>query len=250
MEKNSNIAICGTFVRRFGSILRRGVLKLPVTDTEIKTEMFFRNPFAHPTVLMRKDCLDKFQLRYREEYKGAEDYDLWVQMMGRSLKFANIQMPLLKYRVSDWSITGRIFLNEEKLNKRLKLIEEIQKSAIKAFFKDVEYEEVHNLFYRNRFNTEFLDIKDIHKFFLWLKKLIEANHFAGYLDQKVVFSVYKDILYEMCISNSYLGIRLLKEINSFDRYSVLKKAAVLIKFSTGIGHLEIFLRKMYFRRKV
>ena len=53
---------------------------------------------THPAVMIRKKDLDKYQLRYNENLKVSEDYELWSRAI-RYLKFANIKEPLLKYRV-------------------------------------------------------------------------------------------------------------------------------------------------------
>ena len=81
MERNPEVGICGTFVKRFGSILRRGLLKLPVSNDEIKVNSLFFCSFVHPTVMFKKEVLTKNDLKYSEDFKGVEDYNLWVDMM-------------------------------------------------------------------------------------------------------------------------------------------------------------------------
>ena len=53
---------------------------------------------AHPAVMIKKTSLDRFNLRYDETMKVSEDYDLWSRAI-RYLNIANIEEPLLKYRV-------------------------------------------------------------------------------------------------------------------------------------------------------
>lgn len=59
-----------------------------------------RNPLAHPTVMMRRELVDK-GFRYDESLKMSEDLDLWLRILNASYKIANIQDTILNYRVAD-----------------------------------------------------------------------------------------------------------------------------------------------------
>ena len=54
------------------------------------------SPVAHPSVMMRKDIVLSIG-GYREAYKHAEDYDLWLRIH-KIAKLDNIETPLLFYR--------------------------------------------------------------------------------------------------------------------------------------------------------
>ncbi len=57
----------------------------------------FDCPMAHPTVMMRRAVLERHKLRYRPDYKHAEDYDLWTRTI-KVTKMANVPEALLLYR--------------------------------------------------------------------------------------------------------------------------------------------------------
>ena len=59
----------------------------------------------HPTVMIRKEVLDKFDLYYYDEYKGAEDYELWSRLI-RYTKIINIQKSLIRYRWHESNVSG------------------------------------------------------------------------------------------------------------------------------------------------
>jgi len=69
----------------------------------IKTPKFldflFFNRISHPTVMFRRLDFEKYNLRYKPDYK-CEDYELWSRAV-RYLNFYNLQEVLLKYRVHD-----------------------------------------------------------------------------------------------------------------------------------------------------
>ena len=57
-----------------------------------------RNPLAHPTVMMRRELIDK-GYRYDESLKMSEDLDFWLRLMNDGYKLANIPDTILNYRV-------------------------------------------------------------------------------------------------------------------------------------------------------
>jgi len=69
-------------------------------DYEILLAMATNVPFAHPSVMMRKEFLNLNKLTYgMNGYKHAEDLDLWMNMYNSGAKFGNINSIILKYRI-------------------------------------------------------------------------------------------------------------------------------------------------------
>ncbi len=249
MERNPETGICGTFVKRFGSILRRGLLKLPVSNEEIKANSLFFCSFVHPTVMFRKEVMTKSSLKYSEYFKSVEDYNLWVEMMSKGVKTANIPIPLLNYRISDFSISGNIFFNRDKLQKRFELISEIQKKAFNNAFPRMEFEpEIHGLIYKMKFHTEFLKIADIRNIAKWLKKLIEYNKVSKYCDETVFEKVVSDIFFQVCSFATYLGMDLYEEFNKFWIFSKLRKIEIMGKCMIRFGNVEMIVKRSYLKR--
>ena len=62
-----------------------------------KNESFIKSPLAQPSVMISKKFLG--ELRYSSEFEVAEDWDLWFRILEKC-RGANIQEPLLKYRIS------------------------------------------------------------------------------------------------------------------------------------------------------
>ena len=97
MEANRDIGVCGTYIEAFspsGSRLK----KFPIKDADIKVMLLFNSPLAHPTVMIRKEILDKYELKYDSNYDGAEDYDLW-ERMSKFTRMENIPKVLFRYRL-------------------------------------------------------------------------------------------------------------------------------------------------------
>ncbi len=61
------------------------------------------NPFIHSSLMFRKKALDDVG-SYRERFRYSQDYDLILRLSDR-YKLSNIPLPLIRWRVSDGSVT-------------------------------------------------------------------------------------------------------------------------------------------------
>jgi len=69
----------------------------PLGGLSLKIYNIFRDPLAHPTVLIRKAELNDFQ--YDVSFKRGEDVDLWLRLRNQGAEIRNISNSVLKYRV-------------------------------------------------------------------------------------------------------------------------------------------------------
>lgn len=104
MNENLEIGICGCWIEQFGS--RSGQVKLPSSNIDIITSLFYGTPFAHPSVIIRKSVLKENKLYYNNDYLFAEDYELFERML-LITKAANINKFLLKYRLHSTQVSTR-----------------------------------------------------------------------------------------------------------------------------------------------
>jgi len=93
LEKKRNYGI----VRTFHILLMDGAkalkVSLPITHERILKQLAYRNPFAHSSIMVRKEILDKVGY-YDEKYEYAQDYDLYFRILSVS-KGYNIPRYLL-----------------------------------------------------------------------------------------------------------------------------------------------------------
>jgi hypothetical protein len=73
----------------------------PNTHKEVKKNILKKSPLAQPSVMIRKESLDKVW-NYNENFERCQDYELWTRFFDKWYKIGNIQENLLKYRVFDW----------------------------------------------------------------------------------------------------------------------------------------------------
>lgn len=66
----------------------------------------YKNPFIHPTILIKKSTL----ISARGYLGGfnSEDYDLWLRLKRAGIKWDNMDEPLLKYRIHSQASQGHI----------------------------------------------------------------------------------------------------------------------------------------------
>lgn len=95
--RHPNYAICGSSLTVFGENQPERAFPYPQTDKEIRANMIFNSPFAHPTIMMRGEMLNRCGRYYDESYEKAEDFELWYRLL-RYGKGYNFQQPLLRYR--------------------------------------------------------------------------------------------------------------------------------------------------------
>lgn len=70
----------------------------PTGGTILSLFSCVRNPLAHPTVMMRREVVDK-GYRYDESLKMSEDLDFWLRLMNDGYRIANLPDIVLDYRV-------------------------------------------------------------------------------------------------------------------------------------------------------
>lgn len=104
MRDHPSVVAAGTFVFAMGRTRRDDrLVRVPVTSREIARTLPVRNCLYHPSVILRRaPVLDAGG--YREEFRNAEDYDLWLRL-SRDHDLANIPVPLLRYRLSPGGMT-------------------------------------------------------------------------------------------------------------------------------------------------
>lgn len=93
LNNNSEISICGTGIKFFPNEKNSYY-----PDKIGIVELLNFCCIAHPTVMMRKKDLLKYNLKYDESFKSSEDYELW----SRAIKYVRLSYldPVLTYKTN------------------------------------------------------------------------------------------------------------------------------------------------------
>jgi hypothetical protein len=118
---------------------------------QVEDSAFIIKPFfAHPSVMMRKQILDKLPYVYNENYRYSQDLELWGRLFFLT-KFYNLPEVLLQYRKSSEQVTKR------KKEEQLQNARYIRRSFLKKLIK----EEFSEDFSFNSFNlSTYRQLKD------------------------------------------------------------------------------------------
>ncbi len=165
MEKNPEIGVCGTWIKLFGA---KSEIWSPVTEhKDIFAGMLFESMAYHPTIFLRNDIVSSLKESYDKDYKHVEDYEYWVRLALRGVKFANLDEVLLFYRVHPNQI-GKVHNKEQKENSKRIMGKFLKALGIKDFENNIKF----HVFLKNRAK---LKKKDIEKVEAWIETLIKAN---------------------------------------------------------------------------
>lgn len=106
MQANTRIGLLGSWAQKIDAAGQSiGWLK-PVTDPEALAGLILRtNPMIHSTVMMRRDLIRRLG-GYREAFRGAEDYDLWLRV-SEVASVANLPECLIQYRWHSDNVSSR-----------------------------------------------------------------------------------------------------------------------------------------------
>ncbi len=96
MDAHPEVGVCGSWIETFG-LGPPAIRRYPLDDASIRSWLLFESVLAHPSVMIRRDVLERHGLAYDRAMPHAEDYDLWVRA-ARVTKLANLPQVLLRYR--------------------------------------------------------------------------------------------------------------------------------------------------------
>jgi hypothetical protein len=104
-EARPNLVLLGAQVSRIDDTGRHiGKGRYPVGAQNCREHLALSSPFAHPSVMFRAQAIRSVG-GYREAYRHAEDYDLWLRL-SEAGEIDNLNERVLEYRVHDRNVTS------------------------------------------------------------------------------------------------------------------------------------------------
>ena len=160
-----DIDICGTGVISFGNSYIYLSPCNGFTNDEAQCSLFFTSTLCHPSVMIRKRFLEKYNLSYDERVTRGQDYDLWerASVFGRMVVLKEV---LLYYRLHSGQITSShkneqdYFADQTRYRRlsRLNLIPTAKEYACHMLLSGGEDTSI-----------------SIHDVELWINRIIDAN---------------------------------------------------------------------------
>lgn len=164
LETNPEVDLCGAWIQTIGAGPSQ-IRRLPISDAEIRSQMMFICPFAHSTVMWRRESVANNGQQY--ELESSEDYDLWAKLLPH-LNFANLPEVLVHYRLHEGQRSN--YVEETDQNWAYQL--QVRTSLIRFLGVDPTGEEahLHQKMFVGRNNEIWIDAAE-----QWLLKLRDVN---------------------------------------------------------------------------
>lgn len=106
LENNKDIFLIGSMAEKINEKNKKiGSLRHPINYEKIKKTIKYKTCFIHPSIFFRKKFFDEIE-GYRN-FPCAQDYDFTIRIVDLGYKVENLNEKLIKYRISESSITGK-----------------------------------------------------------------------------------------------------------------------------------------------
>lgn len=228
LEENQEYIICGTAAYRFYDHISDGnAFNPPLNDENIRVRLFFNSAFIHPSVMFRADAVREHNLRFNDDYKYAEDYFFWIDLLKYGKGF-NLKEKLLYYRVVATSQTA---VGNSNVEKRKEIIGNIHKRYFFDYEIPIDLKEIElNFYLTNITRMKLLDLKqfDFNHIDIFLKKIIFALSKAG-VSQKVINEE---------VGRVYFALIYTKKIKVFRGKGFFRRLNLILLFNGGVGFLK------------
>lgn len=211
----NNLDFCGSYIQTIGEG-QGSVWKYPVAEIDIGYCMLLDSPFAHPTVLIRREILKNYH--YNINYQAAIDYELWCRLIADGFKCSNVKSVLLYYRIHPMQTVKRKFKDKNSN------FSKANSGYIDSINLELPFEKEYIKQLSNR-NTKF-DKNSIHDVFE-LEKFI--------LNKSVDKDIIKQYFLNFYKKHAYLGSTLF--FNLVHRYGIFNFKVL------EIGLLGVFTKK-------
>lgn len=222
MERRPEVAYCGSWTKIIGG-KKIFVNTYPAADDELRTRLLFNTPFAHPSVIIRRQVIIQNGLKHDENYSHAEDYEFWSRAVSFG-QMANIEKVLLFHRRHERSISST-YTETQKANADKVRSSLLEKLGLAPGEKELA---IHSAFVPP---PGFKDEEFFEQLEDWFKKILTANARLKIYEQPVLTKIISDRWLKVLSANARLGFRvwrkfwrseLSQEIKKGDRLAVAK----------------------------
>lgn len=209
MKTHPEVSVCGTAAKILGT---DDIWSVPETDDMIRSTLVFNSPILHPTVIYRTAVIRNHS-GYDTNTVYAQDYELWHRLsQDKSIIFANINIPLLYYRLT---ASEKSFNYKYTQEKTADTIREKQLHLLNIYPTPEQLSLHNNISSYKKFNT----LKEIINVYLWLKQL-SANEQSSHGIRYLCWQRWRHICRSSSCKISYLLYLLLP--SSKQRFKIIK----------------------------
>lgn len=200
LESHPEVGMCGTWVRTFGAG-RRMVHRFPVGRDVIRAYALFDNPFSHPTVVVRRELMERHSLRFVDGYYPSEDFEIWTRAI-RHFPGENIGRVLVDYRVHPASMSVADWTEMDAQALRI-VTRELQNFGLWPTEGEARF---HRSIGRGR-SRRCRRLQELEQAERWLLHIEEVNDHSRALEPRDLHRVVSLVWYRVCFNSAPLGSR-------------------------------------------
>jgi len=191
MESNPHCLAAGSYYESFSDNTSPYLVKPPLEESLIKVLLLKNNIFAHPTLIIRNDIFERYQLRYNEHYYYSSDYDLLTHINQLGVT-TNIPEILLRYRRHNKQITSSKGFEQQMYANQIRL-KQLNFFRMKPSIDEI----IIHLYLMQDYHISKSKLLETEK---WCNKLLLINNQLKLYDQKYLHKLLEESLY-FCIEN-------------------------------------------------
>ncbi len=239
MDEHIDITAVGAFIQMF--MKSNQLCEIPTDCEELSIRSLTETPIYHPTVVIRKEHIDKYNLKYDSNF-FTEDYALWSEMINKGLKISNIPEVLLLYRASGQNATAT--KGEQVIRSHIRIMKSNFKKNLNLDFTDDQLLLLRNPnLVHSCFNSkEFVDLRNkaVEDIIISNSILKRYDHerLKKYFDSNLEVNFKNRIKYKL--NNYPLFYRIVKNIYKFFKTITNRLSTNSIEKNIGEKNMSIF----------
>lgn len=227
MDAELEIGALGTGTRIFGEGMESTDTHSTLDSDKLKAELLFSTCMCHPSVMLRRSVLEENCIRYNAQFKGAEDFEMWWQIV-RVSRLKTIPDVLHCYRIHPNQVTQK---KDEEYHKLLLRMLDVRMETLGVVLSSDE-KDIFLLYCMGKY--QHFTHEKMHIYIDVLAKIIEGNKASAFFTDKA--------LHEVCgLSVTYaLNNSLLSDTQKKECY----KYAVKKKVYSKIMRFKLFVHRL------
>ena len=197
MDENPAYGLIGCWFEDFGENIENKVVRYSSDDTHIRIRHLYQTNIAHPTAVLRKSVIDKFNLRFDAGYVHGEDYAFWVQMSAYC-KLSNYPEMLVRKRDHPRNISNKYSQTQQDTCARVKQ-KQFHQMGLDLNTDDVN---LYTRFADSEWNFDSDEMKTLTQL---LERIQSANEKSSFIPKDAYGQYLSSKFFHLCYNNKSIG---------------------------------------------
>jgi glycosyltransferase involved in cell wall biosynthesis len=196
MEAHPDYGLIGSWFEDFDGKSAPRVVKYSSDDTQIRVRHLYQTHIAHPTAVLRKSVIDKYNLRFDADFDHGEDYAFWVQMSAYC-KLSNYPEMLVRKRDHAQNVSNKYAQIQSDTCARVKKLQ-FEAMGISITRDEIEL-------YTRFANPDWTFSKDeMEVMHALLEKMANGNERSNFIPKQALKSYLAEKWFHLCLQNRVL----------------------------------------------